>query len=66
MVYLVIDSKAKVRKFKDRKRMENFIRKQNGVCFVINPLYESLLLDVVKSENGNVKIIKSMNINSYT
>ena len=65
-MYLVIDEEGKIRKFKNQKRMENFIRKQNGICFVIIPLYESLLLDVVKSENGNMKILKSMNIDGYT
>jgi len=65
MVYLVIDEDRKVRKFKSTKRMERYMKRKDGIYFVIDVLRDFLAVVIVKSENGELNIIKGLRIERY-
>ena len=64
-MYLVIDENKKVRKFNSIERMERYMKRQNGIYFVIDILTDFLGIAIVKSENGNLEIKKALRIERY-
>jgi hypothetical protein len=65
MVYIIIDEDRKVRKFKSIKRMERYMKRKDGIYFVIDVLRDFLAVVVIKSENGELNIIKGLRIERY-
>jgi len=65
MVYLVINEEGKIRKFNSTERMERYMAKRDGIYFVIDVLKDFLAVVVVKSENGELNIMKGLRIERY-
>ena len=65
MVYLVIDEDRKVRKFQSVERMERYMKRKDGTYFVIDVLSDFLAVVIVKSENGELNIMKGLRIERY-
>ena len=65
MMYLIRDQDNKVRTFKTIERMELFMKKKDGVYFVIENKIAFLLITVVKSEGGKLSKLKTVRVDNY-
>jgi len=65
MIYMVVNEKGKIRKFETLEKTNDYMKKHEGIYFMIEISEKAVGVSVIESKNGEISYIKGTLVSRY-
>jgi len=65
MIYMVVNEKGKIRKFETLEKANDYMKKHEGIYFMIEISEKAIGVSVIESKNGEISYIKGTLVSRY-